>query len=102
LKGRSGLQAFAFRQMTTTADATTAESFLRNTQSDGTVFIGRLPQHSVQIDISSTIPLGQVQLKDDPVFAATQMEEKWNVYPFRSDSIFCAELDRDSGSRSQV
>ena len=33
-------RAFALHQMSTTADATIAESFVHNTASDGTVFIG--------------------------------------------------------------
>lgn len=75
-------RAFALHQMSTTADATIAESFVHSTASDGTVFIGTLPKDPVRIVIPFTFPLGPVELNDGPVFVSRQMEEKWNVYFF--------------------
>jgi hypothetical protein len=75
-------RAFALHHMSTTASDSIAESFLHNTQSDGTVFVNTLPKNPVRFDIPLAFRLGQVQLNEGAVFVASQMEEKWNIYYF--------------------
>jgi hypothetical protein len=73
-------RGFALHHMSTSGDAAIAESFVRNMQSNGTEFVGTLPKNPVRMDVSIAFPLDQVKLKDGPVFIASQMEEKWNIY----------------------
>jgi hypothetical protein len=74
--------------MSTAADPAIAESFLRNTTSDGTAFIGTLPENPARLDYPLTFQLGEVTLKDGPLFVSSHMEEKWNIYLFEGILYF--------------
>jgi hypothetical protein len=81
-------RSVALTTMSTSADPAIAESFLRNAKSDGTALIGTLPENPARLDYPLTFQLGEVHLDDGPLFIASQMEEKWNVYLFKGILYF--------------
>ena len=75
-------RSFALHHVSTTASPAIAESFSRNSKSDGTEFIGKLPQNAVEAKFEYTFPFQKGLLNRGPAFVSTQMEDKWNVYFF--------------------
>jgi hypothetical protein len=74
--------------LSTTTDEKIAASFVANTRSNGTEFIGKLPENPVKYDAQFSFKLKHVRIKDGPLFVASCMEEKWNIYYYNQIMYF--------------
>ncbi len=71
-----------------TADERIADSFAQNTRSNGSEYIGKFPENPVRFDHEFSFTLKDVRIKDGPLFVASCMEEKWNIYYYNHVMYF--------------
>lgn len=79
---------YALKMISTTQNSDVARQFIESRNSDGTEFIGKFPENGVKIEVNLNFDTEGKQLADGPVFKATTMEEKWDIYKYANFLFF--------------
>lgn len=81
-------QAFASSMLSTTSDPAVADSYCEQRASDGRDRIGMVPPDAVALDCRLAYRLTEA-IAEGPVFKASHMEEKWDLYLYADRLYFC-------------
>lgn len=74
--------------VTATSDEAIARSFVGLRESAGLEYVGQLPAEAIEVSPDLAYPL-KGGVTEGPVFKASQMEEKWDVYLYGQRLYFC-------------
>ena len=80
--------AFARSMLSTTADPAVATSYSAQRASDGRDRVGLFPPDAVALDCRLVYALAEA-IAEGPVFKASHLEEKWDLYLYGGRLYFC-------------
>lgn len=84
-----------------TSNPDVAETFSALRRADGSAYCGRDPEGARQTEVVLAYRLEDPP-PDGPLFKATAMEDKWDVYLYRPDLYFVRSWTGDLGYRARI